>query len=260
MPCVTIHCLVHLIPTSFQATRFPAIYNIKTSSPTSPEHYSLASMIVWATIPYLAWQLSYHFLITVRRRDKIAAGRPTSYTWLRRSYAPTWIGKSVLSLPEYLQEPAFMGIQYCYALLTMMPAPVWFWFRWPSAIFLMVVFTLSTYNGAVYYIDVFGTRFQKELEQLKRDVAKWQVSPEITGKTPLQTPRTGLDGELAELMLGAAAADGASETIKHEPQTIDGDPPLLDEKTVIRDVGTSTGVQSASELVDGNAVRARAQG
>jgi hypothetical protein len=33
----------------------------------------------------VVWQLMYHFLITVRRRDKIAAGRPTSFTWLRKS-------------------------------------------------------------------------------------------------------------------------------------------------------------------------------
>jgi hypothetical protein len=31
-------------------------------------------MIIWATVPYACWQLSYHFMITVRRKDKIAAG------------------------------------------------------------------------------------------------------------------------------------------------------------------------------------------
>ncbi|KAF1984260.1 hypothetical protein K402DRAFT_336927 [Aulographum hederae CBS 113979] len=182
MPCVTLHCLVHLLTPSLQATRFPAIHHIAYSSPDSPEHYSLLAMMVWATVPYGVWQLSYHFLITVRRREKIAAGRPTSFTWLKRSYAPTWIGKFVLRQPEALQEPTFMLIQYTYALLTMLPCPLWFWYRWASASFLMVVFTWSVYNGATYYIDVFGMRFQKELEKLKADVAKWQVSPD--GKTP----------------------------------------------------------------------------
>ena len=41
----------------------------------------------------------------------------------------------------------------------------------------MAVFVWSIYNGATYYIDVFGKRFQSELEQLKKDVAKWQTSP-----------------------------------------------------------------------------------
>ncbi|KAI4135644.1 MAG: hypothetical protein LQ347_000499 [Umbilicaria vellea] len=159
-----------------------------TSPADSEEHYSLWAMMIWATVPYALWQLSYHFLITVRRREKIAAGRPTSFTWLRKSYAKSWIGRLVLSLPEQLQETAFMLVQYVYALGTMVPCPLWFWYRWASAGFLMAVFVWSIYNGATYYIDVFGKRFQNELEQLKRDVAKWQTGPEML-TSPLMTPR-----------------------------------------------------------------------
>lgn len=219
MPCVTLHCLVHLLPPSVQKTRFPAIHTIRYSPPTDPDHYSLASMIVWSTAPYALWQLAYHFLITVRRREKIAAGRPTSFTWLRKSYAKTWLGKIVLSLPEALQEPAFMLIQYSYALLTMVPCPVWFWYRWPSAIFLMGVFTWSVYNGAVYYIDVFGTRFQKELDQLRRDVARYQVgSPELAGKEEGRA-----QGEeavsLGKASMGVAAEDNREEGVVGESAT-----------------------------------------
>lgn len=178
MPCVTLHCLVHLLPPEYQQHRYPAIYDIRTSAPDSPQHYTLPQMMLWATIPYAIWQLSYHFGITVRRREKIAAGRPTSFTWLRKSYAKTWIGKFVLSLPDFLQEPAFMLIQYSYACITMLPCPIWFWYRWPSGGFLAIVFMWSIYNGATYYIDVFGTKFQKELEALRKDVAKWQSSPD----------------------------------------------------------------------------------
>ncbi|KKZ64319.1 hypothetical protein EMCG_09703 [[Emmonsia] crescens] len=190
MPPVTLHCLAHMTPPEILLNRFPAIYNIKFSEPGSPEHYSLAAMMIWATVPYAVWQLSYHFLITVRRREKIAAGRPTSFTWLRKSYAKTWIGKFVLSLPTPLQEPAFMLIQYSYALLTITPCPLWFWYPWASSLFLMVVFTWSVYNGATFYIDVFGKRFQNELEQLKKDVAKWQSSPEGGSTSPLLVPES----------------------------------------------------------------------
>lgn len=173
MPCVSLHCLVHLLPDEIQQQRFNAIWTIKNSPLESPEHYSLLDMTVWSTVPYAAWQLSYHLLITVRRREKIAAGRPTSFTWLRKSYSKVWIGKVVLSLPEPLQEPAFMGIQYIYALITMIPCPLWFWYRNASTIFLMAVFCWSVYNGATYYIDVFGKRFQSELEAMKLEVQKW---------------------------------------------------------------------------------------
>ena len=87
----------------------------------------------------------------MRRREKIAAGRPTSFTWLRKSYSKTWIGKLVLRLPETAQEPAFMFIQYSYAVLTMLPCPFWFYHRSFSALFLTAVGLWSIYNGATYY-------------------------------------------------------------------------------------------------------------
>lgn len=202
MPPAVLHCLVHLTPSDILRTRFPAVYNIKYSAPSSPEHYSLYAMLIWATLPYALWQLSYHFLITVRRREQIAAGRPTSFTWLRKSYAKTWIGKFVLGLPDPLQEPAFMLIQYSYAILTIIPCPIWFWYRWASATFLMVVFSWSIWNGANYYMDIFGKKFQKELEQMKKDMARLQGSP--GSMTPFQDPMTdgeGKDGDVGKIPL-----------------------------------------------------------
>lgn len=90
-----------------------------------------------------------------------------------------------------------MLVQYGYALLTMVPCPLWFWYRWLSASFLLSVFSWSVYNGATYYIDVFGTRFQKELEQLKKEVSRWQTSPETiaTSDDPAATPQTQSNSE-----------------------------------------------------------------
>ena len=191
MPPVTLHCVIHLTPVEMLKERFPAVYAIKFSQSGDPEHYGLVAMMTWATVPYFIWQLSYHFMITVRRADKIAAGRPTSFTWLRKSYSKAWIGRLVLSLPEVLQEPAFMLIQYGFALSTMIPCPIWFWSRWASGAYMSALFVWSIHNGATYYIDVFGKRFQKELEQLKRDVARWQSSPEGATSPLLFPDNTG---------------------------------------------------------------------
>ncbi|KAI1436040.1 hypothetical protein GGR50DRAFT_266127 [Xylaria sp. CBS 124048] len=197
MPCATLHCIVHLFDSEAQRQRFPALWMVKNSPPGSPTAYSnVISMIAWSTLPYAVWQLAYYFFITVRRRDKIAAGRPTSFTWLRRSYAKVWIGKLVLSLPTSLQEPAFMLVQYLYAVLTILPCPLWFYSRWASAVFLMFVFAWSVYNGSTYYIDVFGKRFQKELEAMKAEVAKWQSSPDLMLHSPDLAPTGGFDDEL----------------------------------------------------------------
>jgi hypothetical protein len=262
MPCVTLHCIVHLISDELQRTRFPAIWTIKTSPPGSPTAYAnVVSMLAWSTIPYAIWQLSYYFFITVRRREKIAAGRPTSFTWLKRSYSKTWIGKFVLNLPNNLQEPAFMLIQYCYAVLTMLPCPIWFYSRWASAVFMLVVFAWSVYNGATYYIDVFGKRFQKELEAMRAEVAKWQTSPDSLGVTsPLITPQPSLGGALSDRpdpllamtplvaaeeerrVTGAAGAGLGDAGLSHA--SVDHIP-LLDDK----DTGIASGVDGGAKDV-----------
>lgn len=204
-------------------------------------------MVVWATVPYLTWQISYHFLITVRRREKIAAGRPTSFTWLRRSYAKNPLGRIVLSLPEALQEPAFMGIQYAYALLTMLPCPLWFWYRWASATFLMSVFTWATYNGATFYIDVFGRRMEKELEQLKREIRAWQTSPDGSikagpeGKSPMLDAIRSEDKPKDGFSLDAPAAVQVAHVKK---DSVDSAQSAEDGSTGTKATASATGVSA----------------
>jgi hypothetical protein len=97
-----------------------------------------------------------------------------------------------------------MLIQYCYAVLTMIPCPLWFWYPWASSLFLLGVFFWSIYNGATYYIDVFGKRFQNELEQLKKDV-RWQSLP---AAATFPSPET----ESKEFHSNGGPADGNQAT------------------------------------------------
>jgi hypothetical protein len=252
MPCVTLHCIVHLLPPEIQASRFPAVHTIIHSLPSSPEHYTLAQMMFWASWPYAVWQISYHVFISVRRRDKIAAGRPTSFTWLRKSFGGTPLGKLVLALPESMQEGAYMLIQYGYALLTMVPCPLWFWSRWASGLFLASVFCWSVWNGATYYIDVFGVRFQRELEALKKDVAKWQNTPELQGRngviSPLLSPNAEGEKELKKEdavgpleQLPSIGGHVGDEVAKGVGETKGVDQiPLLDENTKSPATGAKT--------------------
>lgn len=99
-----------------------------------------------------------------------------------------------------------MGIQYSYALLTMLPCPIWFWYRWASAGFMMVVFTWASWNGATYYIDVFGRRMEKELEGLRKEVQRLEAkSPEIGGMDGMGSP-VGLQGQEQGGGVGRASA------------------------------------------------------
>lgn len=113
-----------------------------------------------------------------------------------------------------------MMIQYLYAVLTMVPCPIWFLSRWASAVFLLSMFSWSIYNGSTYYIDVFGKRFQKELEALKADVTKWQSSPELLLQSPLMTPYTDgpgplLPGSQASVEAGDGPQSGSNANVSH---------------------------------------------
>ena len=108
----------------------------------------------------------------------------------------------------------------------MLPCPLWFWYRWPSAGFLSAVFVWSIYNGATYYIDVFGKRFQNELEQLKKDVAKWQTSPDIV-TSPEITPKT--PGEIGSApRLAQSVMDGTADEDEEKRRTSIDRIPMLD--------------------------------
>ncbi|KAK7967363.1 F-box protein [Apiospora aurea] len=263
MPCATLHCIVHLLTPEVQQAKFPAVWAVKTAPTGSATAYAnIFSMLGWSTVPYLIWQLAYYFLITVRRREKIAAGRPTSYTWLRKSYAKTWIGKIVLSLPNALQEPAFMFVQYAYAVLTMLPCSLWFYSRWASGTFLVVVFSWSIYNGSTFYIDVFGKRFQKELENMKAEVQKWQSSPEMMLQSPLLTPMPDskpapLDAAAAAFRQEDRAAKGSTvraiDPATNKSMDVDQIPMLNDEKIQPADANRQADVISTAVDADSGA-------
>lgn len=79
-------------------------------------------------------------------------------------------------------------------------------------------------NGANYYMDVFGKRFQKELEQMKRDVAKWQNSP-----AAMFSPPTGPIDSDALHMTNKDDSKGVNGHSNHGKRESIDKIPLLDE-------------------------------
>jgi len=103
MPPLVLHTICHLLPAEYSHVRYPALS--ETMSLSIWRAFWISSLV------HTIWQGWYYIFIMVRRKEKIAAGRPTSFTWLRRSYAKTRIGKWVNSLPNPIQPFSFMGIQ-----------------------------------------------------------------------------------------------------------------------------------------------------
>ena len=78
-------------------------------------------------------------------------------------------------------------------------------------------------------MDIFGKRFEKELEQMKRDVAKWQNSPGASA--------TSAEGNASH---DRADAGGASKTKEQNRRSVD-QIPLLDDNS--RSSATVTGAR-----------------
>lgn len=105
-------------------------------------------------------------------------------------------------------------------------------------LFILTLFIWSIWNGATYYIDVFGKRFQKELEQMKKDVAKWQASPDVF-TSPLMTPKPTEDGSVTP-----REATQPNFEPRHKSESSLDKIPLLDSNASERSSGTDG---SASE-------------
>lgn len=167
MPPITIFVLVHEVPKEYIAENYPAIGQV--------ESWNFVNGIIVTSIYYTIWQVSYHYFITVRRREQIAKGRVTSFTYLKKKNSKTFLGRIVNGLPyTWMQVGAFSLIQFFYQILTMLPCPLWFRYKHLCGAFLIFIFAWSAYNGATYYVEVFGKRFEKEVATLKAEINELQ--------------------------------------------------------------------------------------
>lgn len=95
----------------------------------------------------------------IDRREKISSGqRTTSFSFLLNDKRGA-IGRALSSIPVQYRELVFMSGQLLYSVLTELPAvfvlyksPMW------STAFLIFIFAVSVWNGAGYYIEVFGRK------------------------------------------------------------------------------------------------------
>lgn len=130
----------------------------------------------------------------------------TSFSYLKKKNKSTPLGKFVNGLPYlWMQTLAFTLIQFGYQLLTMLPCPIWFRYKHACGAFVTFIFIWASYNGATWYIDVFGKRLEKEVEKLKVEVGKLQQENHQLQSSPVNRPRNGedvkhydLNGEMKE--------------------------------------------------------------
>ncbi|CAF1251574.1 unnamed protein product [Rotaria sordida] len=154
-PSLTLCTIRWLLPLNVQRDRYPAIASIGLS-------LHAGTAIFYTVIFYLIWQLLYCIFIIHGRRDKIDRGlRATSYTWLlgdKNSLVSRLIRK--LEFRELNDDginlykvAVYFLIQFIYMLITVLPVCLWLYkHMYMNVIFLCIIFTISVYNGASFYI------------------------------------------------------------------------------------------------------------
>lgn len=71
---------------------------------------------------------------------------------------------------------------------------------------------MSVWNGASYYVEVFGRRFEKELLELKRELEKLQSTERAVSESNAETGGSGeVSGEVSGKDEGPADAEAEAE-------------------------------------------------
>jgi len=212
-PPYTFTVIRHFYPHAHE--RFPALAEL-------PYLDSFKALLLTALI-YMVWQALYWKFVLVDRRHKIESGlRTTSFSFLLNDKRGV-IGRMLSSVrPEY-REVSFMAGQLAYAVITELPAvyllydsPFW------SAVFLWCIFAVSVWNGGGFYIEVFGRKFERELEALRKELAE---------ATSQSRPGSSLSGAASPVQSDEGESNGNSPVVSGLDSSPRPDPLSLDAKT-----------------------------
>lgn len=121
---------------------------------------------------YSIWQLFYFLkteLSTFRVSSEIPIAKDsevmTSFKWLSGSSG--LVGQLLQSYSPQYRVYGFMGLQFVYTCLTFLPIPLLFFNFHLHLAFICFIITVSLWNGANFYVEVFTSsyRFRKEAEK-----------------------------------------------------------------------------------------------
>jgi len=166
-PPLVFSVIRHFYPDA--TTRFPALRRVP--------HLNPWQALLLSALIYMIWQGLYWKFVLIDRRKKIEAGlRTTSFSFLLNDKRGV-IGRALQGIrPEY-RELSFMGGQLVYGLLTELPAVFLLYdSRFWSVVFILFIFGVSVWNGGGFYIEVFGRKFERELEALRKELAEATAS------------------------------------------------------------------------------------
>ncbi|KAG9003512.1 hypothetical protein FRB94_003095, partial [Tulasnella sp. JGI-2019a] len=223
-PPIVFTVIRHFYPNVLE--RFPAV-----STPFHP-----MTSLALSAIMYIIWQGLYWKIILVDRKTKIESGeRTTSFSWLLNDKRGV-IGRALQGVPQQYRILSFMTGQLVYTIITEIPALFLYHSPIASCVFLLLIFGVSVWNGAGYYIEVFGRKFERELEALRKELAesKLAISPSPNNVGSPQSPHdklpqipTGADYVLDRHFDGDAMSSNVSVASDIDGASESGSSPLI---------------------------------
>lgn len=150
--------------TNYRDARFPALGQMELPS--------FRDVIICSTVAYGVWQFLYYLFIMVGRRDKVESGlRLTSYSWLLDDThgKKGFIQNVAFMFGAKWKLEMFMLLQLVYNVVTSIPTYYLYRHFWLHTTFLILMFAVSVWNGANYYIEVFSRRYISEIESIKSE-------------------------------------------------------------------------------------------
>lgn len=192
-PCIVLYTLKWIMKDEdFMRRHHPAFLE-----PTPP----LINTAFWAGLLYIIWQVSYYAVVDILNREKCRTGlRVTSYTYIA-AVAETKQGLMHWALHVFgpnWKYGIFMILQFGYSLLTIIPTP--FCWRNQTCHFalLTAMFTVAVWNGADYYVEVFGksyAKYYREIHEKFVDAYRGVATAASSGSSSPAPNRVELDEE-----------------------------------------------------------------
>ncbi|KAF8520071.1 hypothetical protein JB92DRAFT_2896136 [Gautieria morchelliformis] len=209
-PPFTFTVIRHFYPNA--EARFPALAQLP--------HLEPVKALFLSGLIYMVWQALYWKFVLIDRRKKIESGqRTTSFSFLLNDKRGA-IGRMLSSVPPQYRESSFMAGQLAYALITELPAvfvlydsPLW------SGVFLLCIFAVSVWNGGGFYIEVFGRKFERELEALRKELAEATTARPGAPSTSGRTSPTPSDAEASSN--GSPVVTGIETSSQPDPLSLD---------------------------------------
>ncbi|KNC74738.1 hypothetical protein SARC_12725, partial [Sphaeroforma arctica JP610] len=119
----------------------------------------LWQVVAIPTAAFIVHEVYYFFVVGVVKRKKMQEGEYlTSFKFLQKHGLP---GKVINVFGESLAPAFYVFLNGVYASLTIAPAYFLWRYYWLNVVFLCVMVSISLWNGASFYVEVFTRKHEE---------------------------------------------------------------------------------------------------